>query len=89
LLATILFPFKKVTNNYRWVSKKRMQIYITNYRLISNKFYQILLLKNVVYCLSEEVGEVSDAPTDSSDSESDTILYSASNQAPKSMSLQR
>jgi hypothetical protein len=54
-----------------------------------NKFYQILLPKSLVYCLSEEAGEVSDDPADSRESESETILYLASSQEPRSMSLHR
>jgi hypothetical protein len=89
LLATILFPFKKITNSYRWVSKKANANIYNELSVDFNNFYQILLLKNVVYRLFEEVGEVSDDPSDSCDSELDAILYSASSQAPKSMSLHR
>ena len=39
-----------------------------------NNFYKVLLPKAVVYCLSEEVCEISDAPPDSCDSGLDTIL---------------
>jgi len=68
-----------------------MQIYITYHRAISTNFYQILLLKAVVYYLSEDVGvdEVPYGPPDSCDSGLDSILYSASSQAPKSTSLHR
>jgi hypothetical protein len=54
-----------------------------------NKFYKILLPKIVVYCMSKGEGDVSDDPPDSCDSGLDTILYSASSQALKSMSLHR
>jgi hypothetical protein len=54
-----------------------------------NKFYQILFLKTVAYCLSEDVVEVSGSPPGSCGSSLETILYSAFSQAPKSISLQR
>jgi hypothetical protein len=66
-----------------------MQIYITYHRAISTNFYQFLLLKAAVYCFSEKVGEVSDGPPDSCNSGLDSILYSPSSQAPKSISLHR
>ena len=53
------------------------------------KFYKILSLKAVVYCLPGEMSLVSDGPPDSCDSGPDTILYSASSHAPKSINLHR
>lgn len=89
MLVTILFPFKKVTNNYHRVCKKA-NANIYNVLLADfNKFYQILFLKTVVYCLSEDGGEVSDSPPVSCGSGPETILYSAFSQAPKSISLHR
>jgi len=53
------------------------------------KFYKILSPKAAVYYLSGEMSLVSDDPPDSSDSGLDSILYSASSHAPKSINLHR
>lgn len=89
MLVTILFPFKKVTNNYRLVSKKANANIYNVLWVNFKKFYQIFSLDVFIYCVSEGKDEVSDGPPDSCDSGLDTILYSASSHAPRSMSLHR
>ena len=86
---TILFPFKKVTNNYHRASKKTNANIYNVLQVDFNKFYQILLSKIAVYCVLKEADDKSDEPLVSSGSGPDIILYSASSQAPKSISLHR
>lgn len=53
------------------------------------KFYKILSPNAAAYCLSGNMGVLSDGPPDSCGSEPDTILYSASSHPLKSISLHR
>ncbi len=64
----------------------------TIYNVLSvdfNIFYKILSLKAAIYSLSGDMGVLSDDSSGSCGRDSDTILYSASSHAPKSINLHR
>ena len=81
--------FQKGCNRYAFVKNESEGIY-NLLSVVFNRFYNILFLGIAVYRLPDGGSdEVSGRSLDCCDSGSETILYLASNQAPKSISLHR